>query len=347
MVECCVYWIRAKEHTDIFTEGYVGITGNFDYRMSQHISNCHNPKYYKNYRTSSREAIQSGNYTMSKVLIGSREYCLDVEAKLRPAWRIGWNLAKGGSGGYGKHGLTGTKGWRAYYSLLSRAESESEEFHGDWLGAGGMVKFVEFYNKLPVEGELTLKKRGLGYNPDNLIKANRSEILRASSAIHDIGDGRLYSIIELGEKFNILPNTISTNLSRGFTIRQSVGLDDKERHKEFSYEKEMAVYYLWNSPMTHHQIGQLVGLGKSTLRRQLKDYPVPAWLFSHCEVVDRYKPVARRIPRSRCFETTDEILDVEDAYLAGEAIHSISKRTGVSHDAIERILKELENANYY
>lgn len=345
--ECYVYWIREMGHNDIFTEGYVGVTSNFDYRLKQHIYNSQNINQHKHYRTAFRNALSTGNYVATIILIGSREYCMEVEAKLRPEWKIGWNLAKGGCGGYGKHGLTGTKVRGVYYNALKRAKDEHLIFFEDWLGEGGLEKFADYWDSLPEGDVISLKDFDKGYIPGNLIKTSRSECFRKSSAVHDIGDGKLYSVIELSEKFNIRANTISTNLARGFTIKQSLGLDPKEKFVDFSYEKEMAVYYLWNSPMTHHQIGKLVGLDKSTLKRQLKDYQLPNWLFSHCEIVDRYRAVCRRIPRRRCFETGDDILDIEDAYIGGEAINSISKRIGVSHDAIEKLLLDLENAEYY
>lgn len=344
-VICCVYWIRAPTHTDIFREGYVGISQNFEHRLNQHIYNSQNPKQWKNYRTVFREVLASGEYLADIILLGNRGYCLEIEQKLRPTWKIGWNIAKGGDGGVGTHGLSGSRLAKTYYNLITRARIEGEEFYKEWIGRDGLVNFASFYNQLP-EGELTLAERGKGYNPSNLIKLGRSELRRIQSAVHDIGDGRLYSIAELSEKFDIRANTISTNLARGFTIRQAVGLDKKEKFKEFCYEKEMAVYYLWNSPMTHCQIGELVGLGKSTLRRQLKDYSVPNWLFSHCEITDRHSLTARRIPRNQLFDSFDDILDIEEAYWSGESIHSIAKRLGLGDGAIKKILEDLEYADY-
>lgn len=346
--ECCVYWIRLPEHTDIFTQGYVGISFDFAYRLSQHLYSSQNPKYYRNYRTAFRQALGSGNYVASKILVGTRRYCMEVEEKLRPQWRIGWNLAKGGSGGYGKHGLSGTRELSTYQNILHKAKLAGDYVCEEWTCENGAVNFYNFYNSLPKEGELFLEDRSKGYSPTNLKKMSRSEICRRANAKHDLGDGVLRSVEELSEIYGIKANTISTNLSRGFTLRQSLGLEDKPPvFKEWSYEKEMAVYYLWNTPLTHSKIGSLVGLDKSTLRRLLKDYKLPAWLFSHCEVVDRFRPIARRILRTRSFEDFDTILDIEDAYISGKAINAISKEFNVSHGAIELLIKELENADYY
>jgi len=345
--ECCVYWIRLPEHTDIFTQGYVGITCNYDFRIYCHIKNSNNPKQHHNYRTDFREALSGGSFIHSKIIIGTREYCLEVEGKLRPDWKIGWNIAKGGSGGIGKHGLTGKASTKIYYNMLTRARKDYETVFDEWLGEDGLVNFTEFYELLPEDGELTIKTTGLGYNPENLIKMSRSDICRRAGAVHDLGDGKLYSISELSEMYGIKANTISTNLSRGFTIRQSLGLDEKDRGVEFSYEKEMAIHMLWNTSMTHHQIGKEVGLDKSTLRRQLDSYNIPSWLFTHCELISSRGISARRIRRSRIFSDFSDILDIEDRYIEGESIYSISKSLDVSHNAIKDLLEELENADYY
>lgn len=225
MDECCVYWIRLPEHTDIFTEGYVGISNNFEYRLKQHIYFSSKPEYFKNYRTEFRSALSSGNHIARKILIGTRKYCMDVEERLRPAWKIGWNIAAGGSGGYGTHGLTGTKLKGMYYNLLSRAELDNEFVCEAWLGKCGLENFAEFYKKWEgVEGDFTLKSRGEGYTPENLIKMTRSSLVRRAYGVYDISDGNLYSIEELAEKFEMPPNRISNRLRNGWTIQEAVGL---------------------------------------------------------------------------------------------------------------------------
>lgn len=243
MNECCVYWIRDNTHTDIFTEGYVGITNNFDYRINQHVTNCHNPKQYKNYRADFRESVVSGSYVVSKILIASREYCLEIEAKLRPTWVVGWNIAKGGSGGYGKHGLTGSKISRTFYNMLTRAEIENEEVYSGWLDAFGLENFKEFYDSMLKEaGEFTLKEKGKGYNPTNFVKLSRSEIIRRNRRRYDIQDGEFYSVQDLAEKFQLKANTISSRMRGGWTVREAVGLDTRENNLVYLSPLSFAKY---------------------------------------------------------------------------------------------------------
>ena len=88
----CVYWVHRPEHTDILRQGYVGISKRFERRIWEHLKLTQN-RYLKN-------AINKygwDNLVKEKVLIGKEDYCLEIESKLRPADKIGWNLVKGGN----------------------------------------------------------------------------------------------------------------------------------------------------------------------------------------------------------------------------------------------------------
>ena len=101
----CVYWVHRPEHTDILRQGYVGISRRFERRIWEHLKLTQN-KYLKN-------AINKygwDNLVKEKVLIGKEDYCLEIEAKLRPADKIGWNLVKGGNKPPVNRWNAGTKG---------------------------------------------------------------------------------------------------------------------------------------------------------------------------------------------------------------------------------------------
>ena len=90
-----VYWIHAPHHTDMFSEGYIGFSSRkAEERFQDHInisrSSC------KKYPV--HNAIRKyGDEIVFRVLVdGSDEYCIELEEKLRPYHRIGWNLDKGG-----------------------------------------------------------------------------------------------------------------------------------------------------------------------------------------------------------------------------------------------------------
>lgn len=91
---CYVYWIRLDEHTDITKEGYIGISSSPTQRLSQHIYAATSNR--ANYNDEFSEALISGNFIKEVLICSTRDYCFDLEAKLRPTWKIGWNLARGG-----------------------------------------------------------------------------------------------------------------------------------------------------------------------------------------------------------------------------------------------------------
>jgi group I intron endonuclease len=86
-----VYWIAHKDHTDIFSQGYVGVSNNVEKRWDYHKKKGENNHI--------RNAIKKygwDNLVKKVVLIGEEDYCLGIENKLRPADKIGWNLVCGG-----------------------------------------------------------------------------------------------------------------------------------------------------------------------------------------------------------------------------------------------------------
>lgn len=91
-----VYWIHLPEHTDMFSEGYIGKTlKNARVRYQGHISAS------KRAGTSSviANAIRKHgheNLIVETLVICSPEYALWLENKLRPDKGIGWNMAVGG-----------------------------------------------------------------------------------------------------------------------------------------------------------------------------------------------------------------------------------------------------------
>ena len=86
-----VYWISHKDHTDIFSQGYVGVSSDAPKRWEYHKKRAEN--------THLKNAINQygwGNLVKKVVLIGEEDYCLDIENKLRPTDKIGWNIVAGG-----------------------------------------------------------------------------------------------------------------------------------------------------------------------------------------------------------------------------------------------------------
>ena len=91
----------------MFSEGYIGVSNNANHRWEY----GHNWAVKNNRHENPRlmNAIKKhgwDNLVKEVVLIADSEYCYDVEQKLRPSEKIGWNLAVGG----GKPPITKPRG---------------------------------------------------------------------------------------------------------------------------------------------------------------------------------------------------------------------------------------------
>jgi hypothetical protein len=87
-----LYWIRHKDHTDMFSEGYIGVSKNIESRWLRHS------RYSDNQHL--KAAIKKygwDNLVKEVILIGEESYCYDLEVKIRPNKQIGWNIAEGGA----------------------------------------------------------------------------------------------------------------------------------------------------------------------------------------------------------------------------------------------------------
>lgn len=76
-----VYWLHLPEHTDVLTQGYIGAASNIDARLRSH----------------KHRLKDIWDKVIVKLLVKSTiNYCYEIEAKLRPHRRIGWNISAGG-----------------------------------------------------------------------------------------------------------------------------------------------------------------------------------------------------------------------------------------------------------
>jgi len=88
-----LYWIRCKDHTDMFSQGYIGVSKNVQRRWEDHKKGNSNNKYLIN-------AIKKygwDNLIKQIIVIGEEAYCYELESKIRLSNKIGWNLVSGGN----------------------------------------------------------------------------------------------------------------------------------------------------------------------------------------------------------------------------------------------------------
>lgn len=85
-----VYWIHKDIETDINTEGYIGVSGNFSKRLNAHRLGYGNKVVKENLNNNFDSTI------IEIIFEGSEQDCYDLEYKLRSNANIGWNIAEGG-----------------------------------------------------------------------------------------------------------------------------------------------------------------------------------------------------------------------------------------------------------
>ncbi len=85
--------------SDMFSEGYVGYTSKTtEERYRGHLKEVNSARC-KNYPIYNNMKKYGDDIVVSTILIGSEDYCLDIESKLRPSPKIGWNIQAGGNKG--------------------------------------------------------------------------------------------------------------------------------------------------------------------------------------------------------------------------------------------------------
>jgi len=91
-----VYWIRHKDHSDLLTQGYIGVSNNTEKRFAKHKAQINQNTHINPILINAVKKYGWNNLLKSVILIADKAYCLEVEAKLRKTKEIGWNIAPGG-----------------------------------------------------------------------------------------------------------------------------------------------------------------------------------------------------------------------------------------------------------
>jgi predicted GIY-YIG superfamily endonuclease len=91
-----VYWIHKKDHTDIFSDGYIGVSNNIEKRFSKHKAQANTGKHINPMFANAIKKHGWNTLVKEIILIADKKYCLAIESKLRNTKEIGWNIAPGG-----------------------------------------------------------------------------------------------------------------------------------------------------------------------------------------------------------------------------------------------------------
>lgn len=151
MIKAYLYWIRKPEHTDITTQGYVGVTQDVTERWR-----AHSTRYECKKLANARDKYGWDNLKKSVVCIADEDYLYDLENKLRPTKNIGWNINTGGQ----KPPITKGQDHWAYGSNLW--SGENNPFYGSSRkGAANPM----FGKKRPDLSERNKQKHAEGFKP--------------------------------------------------------------------------------------------------------------------------------------------------------------------------------------
>jgi hypothetical protein len=155
-----VYWIRAIHHSDVTSEGYVGVSQNASKRWAYGHKWAHTKGRHENPRLSNAITKHGWDSLVKTVLVVADEsYCYDLERKLRPTDSIGWNLATGG----GKPPVAKFRG-EDYISPLKGVSRSTPWMIGRTPANAGKPVSAE------TRAKLSAKKKGGKQTPEQVAK---------------------------------------------------------------------------------------------------------------------------------------------------------------------------------
>lgn len=98
-LDCLVYWIHLKSHTDFYTEGYIGVTTKTaEERFLEHYEsykkNRFRSKMLNLHKAFDKFGLQG--LRVCTILFSSKKHCYEIERHLRPYPNIGYNTNRGG-----------------------------------------------------------------------------------------------------------------------------------------------------------------------------------------------------------------------------------------------------------
>jgi hypothetical protein len=87
-----VYWIRSKDHTDPYIEGYIGVTNDFKRRFGEHQRRARGNRHVNPILA---EIILGEDYEIDILHQAPLYECYLLEKSYRPQPNVGWNVRSG------------------------------------------------------------------------------------------------------------------------------------------------------------------------------------------------------------------------------------------------------------
>lgn len=145
MTVASVYWIRCADHTDLMTQGYVGVSARFNRRMWEHLTLNGN-----RHLTFAINKYGWDNLIKSQILIAEEGYCLDIERKLRPTDSIGWNCVAGGGkppSSLGKRFVRTSPAWNKGLKMSAETRAKVSKAAKEQMQRPGMKELLSSAKK--------------------------------------------------------------------------------------------------------------------------------------------------------------------------------------------------------
>lgn len=348
--KCYLYWIGEEGAESILTDGYIGVSRQPHKRFLAHKNNALRGHYYQH--RDFKSYLLRADAEFSILLVGEEEYCYYLENALRPKKYIGWNTSEGGVLSLPDrkiHGLSNDPLVVWFYLKRSACSRVIKK----WSGKQGILEFYKWAKiNMPVIGqdEIYIVKDDY-LRPSSIIVIPRGELYAwRYRKYRSESSGKSLTVLEWSEISNIRPNTISSRLCRGWGVDEAVGLKIKPPNQSRKREslndpyKLNAVSLLENTLMTEHHISVECGFN-STLKRVLKDFNLPKWMFSYAEITMPWGMFAIRVPRSVAVDDFYDFIEIYDDYFMEDlTINAIAVKRRMNHATLKNIIEEAENA---
>ena len=167
----CVYWIRKVEHTNIYTEGYVGVSTNIERRWREHVTEARANRHPNSFLRNVINKHYPDNLIFEIVYLSNEDNCYNYEEMLRPETNIGWNLRSGGP--VGKITEEGRKAIsaKALGKKLTEKEKERRRYNS-YVKLNGFISKQKYKELIQLNNKVIPEK----YRKLEIFSINTAEI---------------------------------------------------------------------------------------------------------------------------------------------------------------------------
>ena len=247
---CYLYWIRAVGMSDMFSEGYIGITSNIHQRIRSHkgrLESCTDDISEKFV-----EAYHNNDKLIMQILSSGTRGEMEVdEYLLRPSTNIGWNSKCGGGGRAYSEKYFSQKVVLTFRRMI---KSYSDFCDPNFKTDKGLDLFCTSFLQVdvPKHHSIVLEDESRGFYLDNLVVKKTQQYCELEGFL--FYEGRYLTRIEASKLFRVHKKTIDKRMQYGFTPRQAVGLDKHIRKNEVRFELGDKEVFIQNTGSTNMDV---------------------------------------------------------------------------------------------